>query len=438
MTSSQFDQSFVLSGAAPAVSAFARLYGVRALATGDGARESFVETRALHSDRSINVDISRRTLVLRKGKTKIVASLDHVVGDAGEAQPMRFAEIKLEMKKGSPETFVDVARLCLEESGGALRPVSNDPAVRAARYLDPAHLLAPANKISVAPSQTADEVYRDGVSFCAERALAIAPLVDGASGAGEPLRQMRVLLRRLRTYERIFRQASADREMKALSRRARAFARLFGEARDWDVFVTQTLPSIEASVTTLDGMADLMASARQHQLASAERIAAVASGADFSLFLFDLAAVSRFSAADEGQARDEPIASFARTALEGRLAIARSVGKDLALKDLNAGHPLRLALKKLRYSAQLFRDLYDREKRKPYFQALSRLQEGFGALNDAAVAQELATRAASGEGKAAMRAAGFVSGYRTAEAQAASARLLDDWNAFSTMTPYWT
>ncbi|MEL7491878.1 MAG: CHAD domain-containing protein [Pseudomonadota bacterium] len=426
----------VFAGSAAAGSAFARSYAVRALATGGFRREIVEEKITIGAGGVFSVERAREAIKLRKGGTRLIATVDQCVGDFGDERRATFAEISLTAKKGRRSALYDVARLCLEESAGALTPVSPDPAVRAARFTDRARLLAPANKISVRPDQTVGAVYHGGIAFCARRALALAPLLQERP-AGEPLRQMRVLLRRLRTYERIFRAAAPNKDLSRLSRRARGFARLLGEARDWDVFFTQTLPSVAATGETPGGMAALQAAARQHQLAAAARIAELNASPDFSLFLLDLARMADAPSKRVFKKAETPVAAFATDALEARLAAAREAGAGLALKDLAAGHPLRLALKKLRYSAQLFRDLYDRDARKPYFQALASLQQGFGALNDAAVAQALATRAASGEGKAAMRAAGFVSGYQTARAHAASARILEDWRAFSSMTPYW-
>ena len=58
-------------------------------------------------------------------------------------------------------------------------------------------------------------------------------------------------------------------------------------------------------------------------------------------------------------------------------------------------------------------------------------------MNDAVVAQLLAHQAAEGQGAKVIRASGFVSGYRGAEAHAAAVKLVDEWAAFERITPFW-
>jgi len=437
MSSPMSKRSLVFRGHTSAISALARSYVVRALTANDGYREQ-LEAVALRVNGSESlIDVSRLHLLLQKGKSRISLYLDLgcSVSEAGRGNK-DFSEATFRLEKGDPSVLFSVARLCMEESNGGLQPASHDPHVRAAASQYDQTLLLPANKIDVDQSQTLEEVYEHGLDFCAQRALALSPMLAGRND-GEPLRQMRVLLRRFRTFERVFRPYLPSDALRKLAKDARRFTRILGQARDWRIFVSQTLPGLQANAETLEGIEELNQAATQRQLAADEYVLETVNSGDYSIFLLDfLEAADTKSWLKRGESA-RPITQIANIALEARFDEARAHAQGLVLKDLAAGHPLRLSLKKLRYTAQLFRDLYERDARKPYFRALSRLQDGFGALNDAAVAQELATQAASGEGKAAMRAAGFVSGYCTAQAQADTARILDDWAAFSAMTPYW-
>ena len=85
----------------------------------------------------------------------------------------------------------------------------------------------------------------------------------------------------------------------------------------------------------------------------------------------------------------------------------------------------------------MFRSLYPKETRQSYMAAMSWLQDSFGHINDATLAQSLADDAATGEGGGAMRAAGFIAGYKAAQAQAAAQKLEEDWAAFEAMVPFW-
>ena len=68
---------------------------------------------------------------------------------------------------------------------------------------------------------------------------------------------------------------------------------------------------------------------------------------------------------------------------------------------------------------------------------LSVLQDRFGAVNDAVVAQRLASIAAQEQGGAAIRAAGFVCGYHAAYANVAVREIAPLWREFSQLQPFW-
>ena len=50
---------------------------------------------------------------------------------------------------------------------------------------------------------------------------------------------------------------------------------------------------------------------------------------------------------------------------------------------------MRIALKKLRYTAEFFQGLYGKKRTRAYLAALKELQDALGHLNDVAVAQTL-------------------------------------------------
>jgi len=100
-------------------------------------------------------------------------------------------------------------------------------------------------------------------------------------------------------------------------------------------------------------------------------------------------------------------------------------------------HALRIAVKKLRYCNQLFRNVYSKKRRGAYMAAMASLQKGFGDINDAVTAQRLVNIVSKGEGAKAMRASGFLSGYYAAQLDAASKAITKSWEAFEAMPPFW-
>ncbi len=70
-----------------------------------------------------------------------------------------------------------------------------------------------------------------------------------------------------------------------------------------------------------------------------------------------------------------------------RFAQTRKRAKRLDTLNDAARHRLRIALKKLRYSADFFAPLYEKKRVVKFQKRLSRMQDILGALNDVAVAR---------------------------------------------------
>ena len=70
----------------------------------------------------------------------------------------------------------------------------------------------------------------------------------------------------------------------------------------------------------------------------------------------------------------------------------RRLGHDFKKLSARERHQLRIALKKLRYTAEFFRSLYQKRHEKAYFHALAQLQSSLGHMNDIVVAEHLLRR----------------------------------------------
>ena len=68
--------------------------------------------------------------------------------------------------------------------------------------------------------------------------------------------------------------------------------------------------------------------------------------------------------------------------------MALGLGRDFTGFSSEERHQLRIALKKLRYTAEFFRSLYPKEHAKPYLSALAQMQNCLGHMNDDAVVAE--------------------------------------------------
>lgn len=347
------------------------------------------------------------------------------------------AEVELELIDGDPARVFDFARLLLENAPLRYRALSK--LETAARLAAPPGVVAPTSRTPIDADMSAADALQNTLNNIAARLAEVEPFILDFR-APEGVHQMRVALRRLRSIERVYRRYLKGEQISALAAQAKFFARELGPARDWDVFLEETMPVAREANRAADGFKKLKANAEAARAKSWARAAEVIGSDGFARFVLDVAeagALGRWRG-DIKKAMEAPVRDFAPAILDRALKKTLKVAAETpASGDFAARHPLRIALKKLRYPVQLFRAIYPKAPRKDYMSAMSTLQDAFGALNDAVVAQKLADRVAEGEGADAARAAGFISGYKAAEAQSAAETIDAAWRGFEKMTPFW-
>jgi len=347
---------------------------------------------------------------------------------SAESVASPIAEIEIELIKGDAAAVFAVGRRLIDATDGRLRPCA---AAKLERALSGGRAKAEkSRRVAVNPEAAAIEALAQALTASA-RAVALnseAAIAEHDSGAA---RRLRVALRRLRTFERLFRRAVDDNSLRDLARQAREWGRLVAKARDIDVFIAESLPLADDP--------GLRARVEARLAAAWFDAGAGLSTRDFASFILDLfsaAYLQRWRLSLKPQA-SLAVAQYAEEVLEKRWRRLVDAGEAADFSAPATLHPLRIRLKKFRYAAQIFRDLYEKEIRGDFFSAMSALQDAFGAVNDAVVAQEIADAASAGAGAPAARAAGFIAGYRSAQSSAAAAALQTGWEAFSAMAPFW-
>ncbi|MEO0397928.1 MAG: CHAD domain-containing protein [Pseudomonadota bacterium] len=408
--------------------------------------------------------------------------------DIDQHPPHRsFAELSLGLLSGAGEGLFDLARALIEDGRGRLHLSGGAPYAPPFAKIAELALQTPL-KAGAAEGARAADVLTDGVQTSAANLCVAAshlcggdatigptPRIDGAANdeltgadvsdddvvggqaGGEAGRRARVAMRRFRAFEKVFRKSASSPYLRSLAEKARDYARLIGAGRDWDVFLGDTLPALDPLLADIDP--DGVGRLRLRRAGAVEqgrrwRTARTAlQSTEFAHFLLDFVEAGLLSPWREGgdPALYRPTEDFARLALDKAYQRARVAGEAATLQDMETMHGLRLELKKFRYAAQIFRGLYPKEARKPFFLVLAELQDRLGKLNDAVVAQRLASEALLGaagpaservgqeaESAAALhRAAGFVAGAKASTADAAARDALPLWEALLAMPAYW-
>ncbi len=404
--------------------------GALSLSPGD----ALAPIAALRADEAVAVSILGEAIIEATLVVGRVDVEDGIGGYEGDASPVGLARICL--LKGPADELFSYARAAIRASAGRIAPAAGEKAHwrGASRASD----LTKPRKVRIDPNGDAAAALAEGLSASAAR---LAELRGPLSLARDPeaARQARVALRRLRTFERVYRGAVGGRGLRRIAKRAGRLARVIGGARDWDVFLGATLSELEASGFDPKGAARLNAAAGKARDAAWRAVHAEVSSPDYPLLVLDTLEAASAQQWRKGAADDlsADVRAFADAALDVAFGEAHAIADEIPPGDEAGLHDLRLALKRFRYAAQAFRDIYPRESRKPYFQAMSALQERLGALNDAVVAQGLALEAAKGGGRPAARAAGYVCGRAAERAARAADAAWDEWRALAGTPRYW-
>lgn len=270
----------------------------------------------------------------------------------------------------------------------------------------------------------------------------------------EGVHQMRVGLRRLRVALAAFGEEFRTPVLENLRARAKIFAQFLAPARDMDVFVDELFEPAARANGALEAFSVLRERAQEARRTAWEGAVECVSSRAFMDFVSDLAQaiderVWYHSARGRGPARglvafETPAAALAGRMLNHRLRQAKKRAKKLERLDEAERHRLRIALKKLRYSADFFSPLFEKKPVHKFQKRLSRMQDILGALNDVAVARSTLEHlvAMGGAGPLATRedlafAAGIVYGWHLDRA----ARSWDDavkcWKKFARTEPFW-
>jgi triphosphatase len=396
---------------------------------------------------------SQRLLFLPDGShIEIAVDRGDIVCHDGETLPV--CEVELELKPGAAAPDVgalyDLA-LALNETV----PLRLERQSKSDRGYGLAGAPVPgwgkAGRVLLSPDDTIDtaltRMLRLGLSHLAANE---ATALQGIQPEG--VHQLRVALRRLRAVLAGFRPLlppGMAEPLTALTAELKWLAGSLGPARDWDVFLTETLPPLQMACPDESGLADLLELARGERTRGYQQVREALTSRRCTALLLTLAAWAdgrrwRVGAdASSLDALDRPVRPFAYMLLQKRHRQARRRGQRLAALALPARHELRLALKKLRYAGELFRSLYPEKPTERYMQRLSALQDRLGAIQDvvsiSTAISRCADAVAAGRGEPGLwrQGAGLVLGWHRRGVQDSEDDLLADWTTFAGTRPFW-
>lgn len=306
-------------------------------------------------------------------------ALDSGAIHAGEAT-LPISEIEIELKDGGAEALFSLARSLLADL-----PLRVEPRSKAERgYLlceavlpEPARAARP----DIRADQPAGEAWEGVVRAALVQLVANVPGFLEQPEDIEYLHQLRIALRRLRAAVGLGKSLGIPRP--AWTEPIAEIMRGLNPARDWDVFLHETLPAVQAVLADAPVGEDFLLRARQSTLQARLAAQELIASPSFTGLVLDIGASLQGSPGEAVSAEE-----WAAGLLDDRWKKLRGLCRKLSGLGPGGRHQARIAAKKLRYAADALAGLYGK-RGKDFIKRLAELQDSLGSVNDAYVATQL-------------------------------------------------
>jgi inorganic triphosphatase YgiF len=399
-------------------------------------------------------ECKRRVRTLRLsggGEAELCLDQGRIV--AGGAS-MPFCEIELELKSGSPLPLFQLALDLLHTIPFRLENVS-----KAERGYTLALGVAPlplkAKPVQLIAEMSVNEAFKAIAWNCLGHLHSNeAGMLQG--GDIEYLHQMRVALRRLRSALNIFSRAFSKAAFAPMAHELRWLAGQFGPARDWDVFVAETLADIFPHFSDHPGMLPLQEKCEQIRRRHNDEARNAVESAHYTELMLKLGAwlsadswvtSSDLMGLDNPTGVDRPggsgglggpVKEFARTLLAHRHRQLKKYDRKLAKLSSPELHAVRILVKKQRYAGEFFAGFYPPKKVKAYIRSLMELQDLLGVVNDTAIIEHLLREVPdTGDERSEYEVVGIIRGWVASKALAKKLELTNAWANFDKSNPFW-
>ena len=385
-------------------------------------------------------DFHRKTIEVNTGRSTIEIAIDSGTFLAGnKTQPLH--EVEIELKSGLGVDAIEWAKKIAFEAKLKLETISKaEHCAVLAGLVIPIHRSKPEE---ISPGTPLDKAITTILSECLQHYVDyLHPFREERSP--HSVHQMRVGLRRLRAALKILSKSFPETGFSLFADRARDLATGLGDARDSDTFYQLIFgealanpnrpPDAEILKTGLDRF-------RSKSYAKATDLIESETNLTFILDLqaFILHRAWRIDGTDAHFATlSQPTENYARDTLNHLMQRVRKRSKYLLQRSDEKRHEFRIALKNLRYNAELFGDFFGSEKaRKSWLTDLTDLQEILGLKNDIANAQIMLERIKPFTLGEFTGSAGFFIGWHAYQSAEADKKLEKTWKQLKAHKIFW-
>jgi inorganic triphosphatase YgiF len=345
-------------------------------------------------------------------------------------------EVELELKSGPVSELFTLARelgeslpLALEHRSKAARGYAlwrREPQSNA----DKAGL--PALGVDETAARAMTQIVINGIAHLQHNWQAA---VNATRYNPEHVHQMRVATRRLRTAFSVFGQLDESLKAHPIVGELRWLAASLGEARDWDVLLAETFSKVSVAFPDEGSLVDLARGAQlRRRRARGQVREALRSARYFALVLNLSEFIVRLH---EYPTLAVPVVPVAARILTRRHKQLRKRARHLATLSATERHALRIAAKKLRYTAEFFASLFAGSKLDRFLRHFGRLQKALGALNDLDTMRALMNDLAEGANADMQRALALCTGWSTGLEEGRIPELAPCWKSVRRTPRFW-
>jgi triphosphatase len=334
-------------------------------------------------------DIDRTCMVLEYNKSRFELALDlgQVISHGKSARSAEISELELELQRGNPIALLDFALALTEECD--LIPEHRTKAQRGYALVRSSlrPKAAKAKPVVLDPQMSSGQAFYRIISSALQQLyLNQVPTLEGAPAG---IHQARVSIRRIRAALRAFKKVLPYDKRKAFNGEFRWFQLRLAPARDWHVFISETLPRIRASRP--NARDDLE---RLNKIAVSERRRATRDAKE----LFRTRRYTRLllqfqrwlmTLDQENRPLNANVSVFAKAVLRRSRRDFLIDTRPLSRMTMEEVHDLRKRGKKARYATEFFAGLWDEGGIRPFIKMMEKIQDLLGKVNDASVARQV-------------------------------------------------
>lgn len=386
--------------------------------------------------------VSRQTRHLASGGAEIEAAFDDGLVVLPDGRNLALCEIELELKSGDAGSLYDLARAAVDALPLTLDVTSKSEKGFQLKSGKPP-LAVKSVALDLGRSTTLEDMMVRVLSSTVLQFVSNwTPLHQ--TDEAEPIHQLRVALRRMRSALKIFGRAVNHAGFDDLREDAKRIATALGRARELDAFRDNARKGLMASATRPAGCDALMKRVELRRKTSYADARAMIAGKETTDFILRIeSALARHawrvdvtaaeSAVLQGSAR-----AFSAATLERLRQRVLKRGRKLGKRSEEERHRLRIALKDLRYAMEFSAGLFGHSRRLQHWLGhIAALQDILGARNDAATTAQLLHDITAGASGETVRAAGYFTGWEARGLLETEDRLYAAWNDFRSLKPFW-